>query len=123
MRLFRGVPLATVLRRYLAQAKVSTIKGRVVDGEGTPLVGAVIQVQGKAGGVIASSDGLFEIQAAPKDVLVATFLGMENTSVVVGARLELTIVMQQKSSTLENVTIVAFAPAEERECCGFRLRR
>ena len=59
-----------------AQAKVSTIKGRVVDGEGTPLVGAVIQVQGKAGGVIASSDGLFEIQAAPKDVLVATFLGM-----------------------------------------------
>ena len=101
-----------------AQAKVSTIKGRVVDGEGTPLVGAVIQVQGKAGGVIASSDGLFEIQAAPKDVLVATFLGMENTSVVVGARLELTIVMQQKSSTLENVTIVAFARQKKESVVG-----
>ena len=68
-----------------AQPKTSTIKGRVIDAEGMPLVGAVIQVQGKAGGVIASSNGVFEIEAAPEDVLVASFLGMENASVTVGA--------------------------------------
>lgn len=101
-----------------AQAKASTIKGRVVDQEGMPLVGAVIQVQGKAGGVIASSNGVFEIEAAPKDVLIASFLGMENASVVVGAQLELTIVMQQKSSTLENVTIVAFSRQKKESVVG-----
>lgn len=86
--------------------------------EGMPLVGAVIQVQGKAGGVIASSNGVFEIEAAPEDVLVASFLGMENASVTVGAQLEITIVMQQKSSTLENVTIVAFSRQKKESVVG-----
>lgn len=101
-----------------AQPKTSTIKGRVIDAEGMPLVGAVIQVQGKAGGVIASSNGVFEIEAAPEDVLVASFLGMENASVTVGAQLEITIVMQQKSSTLENVTIVAFSRQKKESVVG-----
>ena len=101
-----------------AQTKTSTIKGRVIDAEGMPLVGAVIQVQGKAGGVIASSNGVFEIEAAPEDVLVASFLGMENASVTVGAQLEITIVMQQKSSTLENVTIVAFSRQKKESVVG-----
>lgn len=101
-----------------AQTKTSTIKGRVIDAEGMPLVGAVIQVQGKAGGVIASSNGVFEIEAAPEDVLVASFLGMENASVTVGAQLEITIVMQQKSSTLENVTIVAFSRQKKESIVG-----
>lgn len=101
-----------------AQTKTSTIKGRVIDGEGMPLVGAVIQVQGKAGGVIASSNGVFEIEAAPEDVLVASFLGMENALVTVGAQLEITIVMQQKSSTLENVTIVAFSRQKKESVVG-----
>lgn len=101
-----------------AQSKTSTIKGRVIDAEGMPLVGAVIQVQGKAGGVIASSNGVFEIEAAPEDVLVASFLGMENASVTVGAQLEITIVMQQKSSTLENVTIVAFSRQKKESVVG-----
>ena len=101
-----------------AQTKTSTIKGRVIDAEGMALVGAVIQVQGKAGGVIASSNGVFEIEAAPEDVLVASFLGMENASVTVGAQLEITIVMQQKSSTLENVTIVAFSRQKKESVVG-----
>ena len=101
-----------------AQTKTSTIKGRVIDAEGMPLVGAVIRVQGKAGGVIASSNGVFEIEAAPEDVLVASFLGMENASVTVGAQLEITIVMQQKSSTLENVTIVAFSRQKKESVVG-----
>ena len=101
-----------------AQTKTSTIKGRVIDAEGMPLVGAVIQVQGKAGSVIASSNGVFEIEAAPEDVLVASFLGMENASVTVGAQLEITIVMQQKSSTLENVTIVAFSRQKKESVVG-----
>lgn len=101
-----------------ARAKSSIVKGRVLDGEGMPLVGAVIQVQGKAGGVIASSGGTFEIEAAPEDVLVASFLGMENASVTVGAQLEITIVMQQKSSTLENVTIVAFSRQKKESVVG-----
>ena len=101
-----------------AQTKTSTIKGRVIDAEGMPLVGAVIQVQGKAGGVIASSNGVFEIEAAPEDVLVASFLGIENASVTVGAQLEITIVMQQKSSTLENVTIVAFSRQKKESVVG-----
>ena len=101
-----------------AQPKTSTSKGRVIDAEGMPLVGAVIQVQGKAGGVIASSNGVFEIEAAPEDVLVASFLGMENASVTVGAQLEITIVMQQKSSTLENVTIVAFSRQKKESVVG-----
>lgn len=101
-----------------ARAKSSIVKGRVLDGEGMPLVGAVIQVQGKAGGVIASSGGTFEIEVAPEDVLVASFLGMENASVTVGAQLEITIVMQQKSSTLENVTIVAFSRQKKESVVG-----
>ena len=101
-----------------AQTKTSTIKGRVIDAEGMPLVGAVIQVQGKAGGVIASSNGVFEIEAAPEDVLVASFLGMEYASVTVGAQLEITIVMQQKSSTLENVTIVVFSRQKKESVVG-----
>ena len=51
-------------------------------------------------------------------MLVASFLGMENASVTVGAQLEITIVMQQKSSTLENVTIVAFSRQKKESVVG-----
>ena len=65
-----------------------------------------------------SSEPSSKIEAAPEDVLVASFLGMENASVTVGAQLEITIVMQQKSSTLENVTIVAFSRQKKESVVG-----
>ena len=55
-----------------------SLKGRVTDREGDPLVGATIYLQGSKQGTIADSDGDFQLRnLAQDDYVVVSFIGYE----------------------------------------------
>ena len=68
------------LENTVPQAKdgMITIKGKVVDQNGTPMPGASIIVQSKSQGCVSDRDGAFELGAvSPDDAIIVSFVGFQ----------------------------------------------
>jgi len=85
------------------------ITGSVVDTSGDPIPGVTVTIDGTTSGAITGADGTFKLEVSDKDVLVASFIGMETKKVSVEGKKEIVIVLEEKVDELEEVTVVAFA--------------
>lgn len=86
------------------------LKGTVVDDQGTPLPGATVQIKGGTRGIITDMDGKFEFPNLKKqDVLLVSFVGMENKEIVYKGEQSIMISLHPKADELDEVTVVAFA--------------
>lgn len=85
------------------------ITGKVIDIHGEPLPGATITIDGTTSGVLTDMDGTFKLDVTEKDLLVVSFIGMDSQTIPVAGKTTITIVMQEKVSELDEVTVVAFA--------------
>lgn len=85
------------------------ITGKVMDGLGEPLPGVAIQVKGTPRGVTTDIDGTFSIDVRDTDILIFTYLGMQDQEVAVANKKQLLVKLTEKTDELEEVTVVAFA--------------
>lgn len=108
-------PATPAVTKTQQQKKVT---GKVVDETGESLPGVAIQVKGTPRGVTTDIDGSFSIDVKNTDVLVFTYLGMEDQSVTVDKKNVLTIVMKTKADELEGVEVVAFAKQKKESVLG-----
>lgn len=93
----------------LAGQDVMTAKGKVVDETGDPLPGVTILVVGTPRGVITDIDGGFEFPNVKLgSELKFSFLGMEDYFQTFEGK-EITVILKQKASELDEVTVVAFS--------------
>lgn len=101
------------------QERAATVKGRVTDGEGSPLAGATIQIKGSTRGVIADVDGMYVFPDCPiGSTLVVAFLGMQTIEKVYNGESVLNFVMEPKQEELEEVEVVAFAKQKKESVLG-----
>ena len=85
------------------------VSGKVLDKENLPLPGVTITVLGATRGVITDVDGKFELNGIQDtDKLVFSFIGMESKIVEVGNETQFEVVLEAKTTELEDVTVVAF---------------
>ena len=92
----------------LAQTGV-TLKGTITDTTGEPLAGAVVQVVGSTRGVATDNDGNFELSnVAVGTKLLVTYLGMKDLPLTFDGTNNLSIVLEEQTSELDEVTVVAF---------------
>jgi len=96
--------LATI--SALAQKQV--VSGKVVDPTGAPLPGVNILVKGTTVGATTDAEGRFSLEAAPQDVLVASFIGFKRIEIAVGNQTQLNLEMAEDVSTLEEVVVVGY---------------
>lgn len=89
--------------------KQHKVVGKVIDSKGQGLAGTTISVKGGSRGVITDIDGSFAIEVSDTDILIFSYLGMQDCSVKVGNQKEMLITMQEQIDMLEEVTVVAFA--------------
>ena len=83
------------------------LSGIVTDKEGTPLIGATIQVKGQKGaGAITDLDGNFIIDTDAKSTLVITYIGFKETEVKPSANMRITL--KQDDKTLDEVVVVGY---------------
>ncbi|KAA6336140.1 TonB-dependent receptor SusC [termite gut metagenome] len=95
------------------------VKGRVMDTEGEPLAGAVIQIVGGTRGVITDNNGRFEItNTSIGSKLVVTFIGMEDKIIQIDGKGDLIIVLAYKADELDEVTVVAFGKQKKASVIG-----
>lgn len=86
-----------------------TVKGVVKDESGVTLPGVAIQVKGSTRGVTTDLDGSFSIDVKPSDVLIFTYLGMQDQPIEVKGQKTLNVIMKAQVDELEEVEVVAFA--------------
>ena len=103
--------LALLLQFSFAQEK--TISGVVSDQSG-PIPGANVVIKGTKNGVQTDFDGKFSIKAKEGDVLVASFVGMQDASSKVGASNSINFKLLQ-GNTLEEVVVVGYGTQKKRE--------
>ena len=94
------------------------VQGVVVDEDGAPLVGVAVMIVNKTGGVITDLDGNFSINAKDDDVLVVSYIGMEEEKIPVNSRRNITVVMKQLKDNLDEAVVVAFAKQRKESVIG-----
>jgi TonB-linked SusC/RagA family outer membrane protein len=97
--------LAMSMQFMFAQEK--TITGVVSDGNGT-LPGANVLIKGTKSGVQTDLNGKYSIKANTGDVLVFSFVGMSQTTRVVGSNTTVSVKLQDEAKALEAVVIQGY---------------
>lgn len=109
--------LALVVQATFAQDK--TISGTVTDQSRIPLGGVNILVQGTSNGTQSDFEGNYTINASVGKILVFTYIGMKQTTVVVGSSNVINIQMQEDAQALEEVVVSALGVTREKKALGF----
>ncbi|MCL3778947.1 TonB-dependent receptor [Prolixibacteraceae bacterium JC049] len=97
------------VRAKASQSKKTVkVKGKVSDTTGAPLPGVTVMVVGSTRGVITDPDGHYEISVNSNDELHFSFIGMDPQVIAPNGKLNIDVVLKEKSEELEDVTVVAF---------------
>ncbi|MEM5565887.1 TonB-dependent receptor [Psychroserpens sp. AS72] len=86
-----------------------TIKGKVVDDTGMPLVGATVMVKGANTGVITDFDGNF-VLSVPEDTttLIISYLGYSPQEVDITGKTTIDVKMIPDNATLDEIVVIGY---------------
>lgn len=100
-----------------AFAQEQTIKGVVSDAMGS-IPGVNVNVKGTKNSTQTNFDGEYTIKAKTGDVLVFTFVGMQNTTATVGTTSKINVTMKEEGKQLEEVVILGYVSKGKNEVTG-----
>jgi len=95
-----------------------SIKGIVIEKEGTPLPGVNVNIVGKKIGVTTNFDGEYTINAEIGDVLMYTYIGFESQKRMVGKESTIHIQLIPSNAVLEEVVIVGYGTQKKSKIVG-----
>lgn len=118
--LHRGGVQATTnqsLVQVLAQA--SSVKGKVVDSQGVPIIGASIKVKGTTKGTITNFDGEFTLSGLPDNAtLVVSYIGYKTLEIPANSSNLSKIVLQDNVTTLNELVVVGYGTQKKANLTG-----
>lgn len=101
-----------------------TLKGKVLDENGTAIVGASVTVKSSKVTTITDEKGEFTLQnVAPKSIIVISFIGYENFETSVSSASNLNVSLKPSASTLDNVVVNALGFESKKDKLGYATTR
>lgn len=94
-----------------------TVKGRVTDAYGEPIIGASILVKGTTNGVITDMDGNFALANA-KGTLVISYVGYQTQEIALKGQNNLKITLKEDTELLEEVVVVGYGTQKKATLTG-----
>ena len=111
--------LVAVLLFFCAAIQAQTVKGVVKDSNGEPVIGATIQEKGTKNMGVTDFDGNFSIKmASTSHELTFSYIGMKTQSVKPGSQTELTVVLEDDNSSLDEIVVVGYTSAARKDLTG-----
>lgn len=98
-------------------AQERTISGVVSDG-GLVIPGVNIIVKGTKTSTQTDFDGGYSIKAKTGDVLIFSYVGMDDKQVTVGTSNNLNVALESSTKTLDEVVVVAYGKQKAKEIVG-----
>lgn len=106
--------------RQNQQPQVRRISGTVTDRQGAPLPGVGIIIEGTTIGTTTDSDGKYVLETSGiKDLtLLYSFVGMKQHREVVGSRSEISVVMEEEVTEMEEVVVTGIFTRKKESFTG-----
>ncbi len=101
-----------------AYAQEHTVTGKVTDQNGMEMPGVNVVVKGTTRGTTTNSAGIYNLDAAPEDVLVISFIGYTSQERKVGSATTIDIVLQEDVATLQEVVVVGYGTQKKSDLTG-----
>ena len=95
-----------------------TIKGKVLDDLGVPVIGANVVVKGTTVGTITDIDGNFTLEVPANAVLEVSYVGYATLDVKVGNQRNLSITMKEDSHALQELVVVGYGTQKKATLTG-----
>ncbi len=97
-----------------------TVRGRVVDSKQEAVIGASIFVKNSKGkGSVTNAQGEFTLSGVARNaILRISFIGMKTEEVALAGRSELTIILQDEATKLEDVVVVGYGTQKKVNLSG-----
>lgn len=101
------------------QSDPSPIKGRIVDIDGEPVIGAAIVEKGNSGnGTVTDVDGNFTIDVLPGSTLRISYVGYVDQEIIATNKTTLSIVMREDTKQLDEVVVVGYGVQKKVNLTG-----
>ena len=104
---------------HLSFAQDKTITGNVTDGNGLPLPGVNIVVEGTSSGTQTDFDGNYAISASEGQILLFSYIGQRDVRQTVGAGNTMNVQMEEDAQALEEVVVTAQGIKREKKALGY----
>lgn len=95
------------------------VSGNVKDESGMPLPGVTVLIVGTNTGTTTDFDGNFIIAAKQGDIVRFSYLGMKSQDITVRSNAELSIVLSEDASALDEVVVTAFGVEKKQKSLGY----
>lgn len=109
--------LLAALMMQITFAQERTVSGTVVDDAGLPIPGVNVVIKGTTTGTQTDFDGKYQIQAAPTQVLVFSFVGM-GTKEMPATSTSINVTLAMAATELEGVIVTAVGIRREKSSIG-----
>ncbi len=97
---------------------VRTVKGKVTDRNGEPLVGVGIVIKGTTKGASTDIDGNYSISANDGDVLQFMCLGFDNVEISLGKSDNIDVSMSDSVNSLDESIIIGYGTVKKSDLTG-----
>lgn len=94
------------------------VKGKVVDANKEPIIGATIQVKGASSGTVTDFEGLFNLDVDSETTLIISYVGFKTQHIKVNGKTEFSIVLHEDSEMLEEVVVVGYGTLRKSDMTG-----
>ena len=95
-----------------------TVRGKILDMQGAPLVGVTIREAGTGNGVISDLDGNFTISVPEGATLEASCLGYKTLFLKAEGSAPLSIRMQEDLNALEEAVVIGYGSSRRKDITG-----
>ncbi len=95
------------------------VSGSIQGPDGTPLIGATIQVDGTTNGTVTDLDGMYSITVADAaSVLVYSYTGYATARETVGNRTSIDVVLEEDATTLDQIVVTGYGSQKRSDITG-----
>jgi TonB-linked SusC/RagA family outer membrane protein len=99
--------------------QVFTVKGKVIDPEGTALFGVAVVIKGTAKGTTTNDEGDYLLTDVPVgSILEYRLVGFVAQEIAVGEKRTINVILIEESESLDEITVVAFAKQKKESVIG-----
>lgn len=98
--------------------QAGNVKGRVVDINGEPIIGANVIVVGTSRGAITDIDGNCFIEASKGDVIRVSFIGYVDNTVTITDQTSFMVVLEEDAKALDEVVVIGYGTARKSDLTG-----
>lgn len=116
---FRLAALLCAMPISMVLAQQAAMKGRVVDAQGHPLIGATVKVKGSSASPSAVLDnGEFSLNVKNGETIIVTMLGYAQREIVYQGQGSLEVVLEGSATNIEEVVVVGYGTQKKVNLTG-----